>query len=366
MILDLLVQSALHSILLGLATWLLLKILFVRRASVRMIVWTIVLFVSAAMPGLLPCMKISVRISDPTKNSIQAVAAPPIQTDAGIDVAQLSAFHSTDFMQFRPTGGEWRVWATAIYLTGTSVMLIPIFLGLMLTHRLARAALPLRDHWTGALKIRVSKAVKSPATFGSTILLPADHPAWSTEKRRAVLLHEGSHVANCDFYVLLLASFYRAVFWFNPFAWWLSANLSDLAEIVADDAAAKGLGSQLRYAEILTNLVRSPDRLPAGLAMARRDTMAWRIRRLHTMDLMPNALGQRQRMALGTAFIPFALLSAATLNRTVEPPTAFVSKGTEQTNAARPNSYAGRRLLQSASCVRHPCPAGRARSVRSC
>ena len=39
-------------------------------------------------------------------------------------------------------------------------------------------------------------------------------------KRRAVLAHEGAHVANRDFYVLLLASLNRAVFWFSPFAWW--------------------------------------------------------------------------------------------------------------------------------------------------
>ena len=64
-------------------------------------------------------------------------------------------------------------------------------------------------------------------------------PRWDLAKRRAVLAHEGAHVANRDFYVLLLASLNRAVFWFSPFAWWQLARLAELAEIISDAQRAR-------------------------------------------------------------------------------------------------------------------------------
>ena len=84
--------------------------------------------------------------------------------------------------------------------------------------------------WAAGADVRVSDAVGMPVTFGSTILLPPECFEWSTGKRQAVLLHEGSHVAHGDFYVLLLAVLNRAVFWFSPLAWWQLARLADLAE----------------------------------------------------------------------------------------------------------------------------------------
>ena len=52
----------------------------------------------------------------------------------------------------------------------------------------------------------MSDLIAGPVTFGSTILLPPHYGDWDWRKRRAVLAHEGAHVANRDFYVLLLAS----------------------------------------------------------------------------------------------------------------------------------------------------------------
>ena len=68
--------------------------------------------------------------------------------------------------------------------------------------------------------MRVSNLIGGPVTFGSTILLPPQCFEWDPHKRQAVLAHEGAHVANGDFYILLLASLNRAMFWFSPFAWW--------------------------------------------------------------------------------------------------------------------------------------------------
>ena len=114
--------------------------------------------------------------------------------------------------------------------------------------------------------MRVSDVIGGPVTFGSTILLPPHYDDWDLRKRQAVLAHEGAHVANRDFYVLLLASLNRAVFWFSPFAWWQLTRLAELAEIISDASALEVVEDRLSYAEILLDLVQRVRQAPAGLA----------------------------------------------------------------------------------------------------
>jgi hypothetical protein len=80
------------------------------------------------------------------------------------------------------------------------------------TWRLLRKSHPITEDWTAGLDVRLSAAVPTPVTFGTTILLPAECLDWGPTKRRAVLAHERSHVLRGDFYVLLLATLHpRAV-----------------------------------------------------------------------------------------------------------------------------------------------------------
>src|SRR5262249_9913862 len=149
---------------------------------------------------------------------------------------------------------DWRTTATALYALVAGVLLVRLIIGVALTWRLVRAARPVRAVWATGLDVRVSDVVGVPVTFGSTILLPPEYRAWNKAKRRAVLTHERAHVAHADFYVLLLAALNRAVFWFNPFAWWQLARLAELAEIISDDAALEALEDRPRYAGILLDV----------------------------------------------------------------------------------------------------------------
>ena len=123
---------------------------------------------------------------------------------------------------------NWLAVATAIYAFIAGMLLLRLAVGISLTWRLVRAAKPMSEPWTADWSVRVSNVIAGPVTFGSTILLPPQFSDWDALKRRAVLAHEGAHVANRDFYVLLLASLNRAVFWFSPFAWWQSIRLAEL------------------------------------------------------------------------------------------------------------------------------------------
>ena len=140
---------------------------------------------------------------------------------------------------------NWLALATIVYALVAGLLLSRLAVGLYLTWRLARAAKPMREPWTADWSVRVSSVIAGPVTFGSTILLPPQCFDWDVRKRQAVLAHEGAHVANRDFYLLLLASFNRSGLWFSPFAWWHLTRLAELAEIISDATALEVVEDRL-------------------------------------------------------------------------------------------------------------------------
>ena len=161
--------------------------------------------------------------------------------------------------------------------------------------------------------MRVSDVVGGPVTFGSTILLPPQYSEWDLPKRRAVLAHEGAHVANRDFYILLLASLNRAVFWFSPFAWWQLTRLAELAEIISDARALEVVEDRCSYAEILLDLVQRVRQAPAGLEMARACTVRARVERILAAARSPRKLGWRKRILAAAAILPVVVVSAGSI-----------------------------------------------------
>ena len=192
---------------------------------------------------------------------------------------------------------NWLALATIVYALVAGLLLSRLAVGLYLTWRLARAAKPMRAPWTADWSVRVSSVIAGPVTFGSTILLPPQCFDWDVRKRQAVLAHEGAHVANRDFYLLLLASLNRSVFWFSPFAWWHLTRLAELAEIISDATALEVVEDRLSYAEILLDLVQHVRRAPAGIEMARACTVRSRVERILDGNRGPceAGLGQTHR-----------------------------------------------------------------------
>jgi hypothetical protein len=240
-----------------------------RHPPMQMTVWTVVLAMSLAMPTLTPWMRVTIPAywSAAPAAAIAPANVPPIALTAPMpaEPAAGSESLSQGVAVESPHAFEWRVWATRAYLLVGGAMLLRLLMGLAIMGYVVRAARPVRDGWAAGADVRVSRVVIVPLTFASTILLPAASSEWSARMFRTVLLHEGADVAHGDFYVLLLASIHRAVFWFNPFAWWLFDRLAELAEAVSDDAAIEGLGDRGCYADVLVEMAANPQRLPAGL-----------------------------------------------------------------------------------------------------
>jgi beta-lactamase regulating signal transducer with metallopeptidase domain len=320
MMLAVLAESALRSLVLGGAVWVGLKLFRVRNPHVQMTCWVMVLLASLAMPLLMHWTTLTI-----TRNALPLPAPEHLWSTGSSFAESLDSTLSSDIAAPLPTGSDthqtvnWFAVATAGYTFVAAMLLLRLALGVHLTWRLVRAARPMHEPWAGKWRVRVSNLIGGPVTFGSTILLPPQCFEWDPHKRQAVLAHEGAHVTNRDFYVLLLASLNRAMFWFSPFAWWQLGRLAELAELISDARALQVVEDRLSYAEILLDLVQSVRRAPAGLEMARACTVRARVERILSATAPPAKLGWGKRAGTIAAIIPVVVVSAGSIAYTTQP-----------------------------------------------
>jgi bla regulator protein blaR1 len=317
MILSILAESALRSLLLGGVVWIGLNLLRVRNPHLHMTSWIVVLAASLSMPLLMHWTTVTVTLKAlpvaapenmwPVGTALLEPLFPSLPLDA-VTPSASSAAPAASHAAF-----NWLALATSVYAVVAGMLLFRLAIGVYLTWRLARAAMPLSEPWTDGWRVRVSHLIGGPVTFGSTILLPPQYRDWDSRKLKAVLAHEGAHVANRDFYVLLLASFNRAVFWFSPFAWWQLTRLAQLAEIISDARAVEVVEDKCSYAEILLDLVQRVRYAPAGLEMARACTVRSRVERILAAAAPPAYLGWRKRLWTAVAILPLVVASAVTI-----------------------------------------------------
>jgi hypothetical protein len=273
----LLLEAALRGMLLGALVWALLRLIRLKDARAETQVWTSVLLAALAMPLLAPAL---------------ASVLP------GLPLAQAPVTEGT-------AGQSPFPWLLLAYGGVTGLMLTRLMTGLVLTWRLYRAAEPVTCAETAAALRRTSR-LRSPIVFGRCILVPHDFAQWPAPRRAAVLAHEECHVARGDFFLQFLAGLYRALFWFNPFAWWLKAQLGALAERDSDSAALARMGDRASYAELLMEMSHLGRPLGAEVAMS-GPGIAWRIDRILDANGSDRTLGRPARLILLTAVAATAL-----------------------------------------------------------
>lgn len=316
-----LAEAALRSFALGGVVWIGLILFRARNPHVHMTAWLVVLLASLAMPFVMhwPTLTIdrlplSVPLPDeswPADFSMLEHPQPSVPIASGAAIAPVAK---------RGVSIDWWMVATTVYACVAGLLLLRLAIGLCLTWRLARAARPVKSREMIDADVRVSRDVGGPVTFGSVILVPPQFFDWDAKKRLAVLAHEGAHVANHDFYVLLLASLNRAIFWFSPFAWWQLARLAELAETISDARAIEMIDDRLSYAEILLDVAASVKPRPMELAMAHASTVRARVERIIAAAAMPAAVGRRKRLWIAAAIVPAVIVSAGMIAyRTPDP-----------------------------------------------
>jgi predicted nucleic acid-binding Zn-ribbon protein len=254
----------------------------------------------------------------------QSVASIPLLASS-VNASSIQLQRATESFSSRMRG--WAVLglriteklAVALYLAVCLVLLIRMAYGLNLAMTLWQAAevfvpYPQDDPGYG-LRMRFSRAVSSPVTIGSGVLLPYECLEWDAQKLRIVLAHERAHIRQGDFYLQLLAGLYTAVFWFSPLGWWLTRKLSDLGEVISDRAGLDEASSSASYAQVLLEFAALPRPTAIGVAMARSTNLSQRIERLLNETSFRQAFAGGRRVLLAVLLVPVSLIGATSLIR---------------------------------------------------
>jgi TonB family protein len=327
MMLEILMNAAVRMLLVGAAAWLALRFVRVRNPHAEALVWRMVLLAGLILPVLLYWR---LAPSFTTSFDLPAIVA------AGTGGARTSGAAI-------PASLLPMTAMVAIYL-GVALLLIGRLLaGLISTWRVSRAAQPMPT----PDDVRVSARVRSPATFGITILLPADAQTWPADRLDPVLTHERAHVRARDGYWLWLAQLHAAIFWFSPLAWWMRRRLETLAETTSDDAVVAARHDPVAYAALLLDFARHPNSRSVAMSVAESNVPV-RIERLLARVPPAAALSRVARWSAIAALIPAVVLAASTTQAAPPVESATPVAASALTKPYSPPS-AGVRLTQPAN-----------------
>jgi beta-lactamase regulating signal transducer with metallopeptidase domain len=285
-----------------------------KSTSFRLFTWTAVLYAAFLIPllgWLLPPLPIPVPTLPHPDVASTAVELPPIaetprsgvETEAGAraSTAATETLLPSASPRSQSLGIRWTVFATALYLVVFLLLVARIGVGLMLARRLSQVAREIHDarmasrirraEFRGLYSLpRVCESglVSVPVTIGvlrPSILLPLGWQDWDDEKLDSILAHELSHVARHDPWTQCISVLHRAIFWFNPFSWWLHRRLADLAEQASDEAALSEGADRDRYARTLLGFFETIRIAPVrvwwqGVSIARASQAEQRVQRI--------------------------------------------------------------------------------------
>jgi hypothetical protein len=382
--LSILFGAALRALLAACAVWTGLQLLRVKNVRAQKAAWSVLLIAALAMPLFLlghwfpawaevrapalswPAFFHSARVparadapvAAPVRDATRAQqAAPfaadadsaPVVTESGVPRQAVTGTEPVP-AQPVPVAAEdtqpkanrapipWRTIALAIYLLAGAAFLLRWLVGLGSSIRLWLQATPVdaarECGLAGTVATRATHRISSPVNIGSGIVLPADYAEWETEKLRAVLAHERSHIRQGDFYLQLLAGLYTAFNWFSPLGWWLKHNLSESSEAISDRAALEESASPSAYAQLLLEFAALPRPTMTGVAMAHSSNLSHRIERLLDDSHFKQAFSGTRRAVVAALIVPAVLVAATALVRVQAAPLA--QQATAATPAAQP------------------------------
>jgi beta-lactamase regulating signal transducer with metallopeptidase domain len=156
---------------------------------------------------------------------------------------------------------------------GSGAVFVWLLSGRVALHFVRRRATPLDDpEWDrvrrdcawlleidGPVRLYRSRSATMPVTWGVVrpmVLLPESADSWPEDRRRAVLLHELSHVARGDCLTHLLAGLACALYWFHPGVWYAAGRMRVERERACDERVLSAGTPAPDYAAHLLDLAR--------------------------------------------------------------------------------------------------------------
>jgi beta-lactamase regulating signal transducer with metallopeptidase domain len=323
-----LLEAAIRTLIMGSIIFLALRVLRIDQVRARRTAWLLALGGALLMP-LLVAAHIGPRILPELKRAEPAV----FSAESGLAGTLVYQARPTTDAALPPViavvdaeaKGSHQATAAGValnlYIVIATLLLLRLGLGLAMALRLKWRAQRIdarRINMPAAANadVRVSAQLANPVTVTSSILLPRNYLHWDAATLRIVLSHEFAHVRQKDFYVQLLAGLHCALFWFNPFSWWLQRQLADLGEALSDHAASQQADSRASYAEILLSFATGAQLPSAAVAMARSSNLTPRIERLLSdRGFERSFLGKPRLPWIAAAIVIMALVASTAVKR---------------------------------------------------
>jgi hypothetical protein len=319
----LLSASIFRPLALAASAWLILRVFRVRHPASRHAVWTAVLigiFVLPFMSAMTPHWSVPVLPTKPQAPARQMAGgahdliaipiSPAGQPASGFERPPAK----TPGPAKLPGIDTLAIW---FYLAGVFAMFAYRVAGWVLLWRVVSRSRRLRVPW-----LRESADVLSPVAIGvlrPAVLLPESWRGWSADTRSAVLAHEFAHLRRKDTLVAALARLLKCMLWFHPLAWWISRELSELAELACDAAALERVRDPARYSRVLLQFARGVNGagsrialpgLAMGLAMADPSGLSNRIDQVFELSAGTMRRLRRPAAVLALLGLPAMCLAA--------------------------------------------------------
>lgn len=216
-----------------------------------------------------------------------------------------------------------------LWLIGALFFLARIAAGFYFIDRIRRNAIPVSEYWTQRLQeiavtINLHRAIQFaeahidvPVVVGFAkpmILFPTGLMAGlSVAQVEAILIHELSHIKRYDFIVNIFQSIMESLFFFNPFAWMISAKMREEREHCCDDMVLATGAAPLLYAQTLAQLEEARVSVPLGLALAGdKNQLLQRIKRIMEKSITKNP-GRGRLLPIALLVLGLACMSWLTI-----------------------------------------------------
>jgi beta-lactamase regulating signal transducer with metallopeptidase domain len=330
----LLLEAAVRSLVMGALILAALRLLRIDQVRARRTAWLLALIGALAMPVLVGAQigprllpEIAAAKPQPTQYMdapyIDAAAPSPYRGTAAQDAPRVGRNAGAAGPEAATSSNIVLTLAVFGYCAVAAVLSLRLCAGLGFALRLRNQAERVVFPFDPELDVRSSSRIATPVTIGSSVLLPSGYVAWDEVTLRIVLSHERAHVRQADFYVHALAGLHCALFWFNPFSWWLQRQLSDLGEALSDCAAVEQAESRVSYAETLLAFATRARWPLSGVAMASASNLAPRIERLLSDKGFERSFAVRHRLPyVAAGVVIMAMVASTSMTRVHASPTS--------------------------------------------
>ena len=171
--------------------------------------------------------------------------------------------------------------AVVLWATGAGLALLWLSNGIIATSRLRRTGARSTAGWTDDARAIAAAMGVGRVTFlesaGSSmpfvcgvirplVVMPVEASTWTSERLRAVLLHELAHVRRHDCLTQLLARVACAIYWFHPLVWLAAHRLRLERERACDDVVLTSGVVGSAYGQHLVEIAKAAISPTSGIA----------------------------------------------------------------------------------------------------